>query len=225
MIKTELESALRAGGHEPEVHEALIAAVEECDHLAQLAEDLLVLARSSDGRLPVRPQQLEARELLERVRDRFADRAAQRGRTIRVDAADGLRVEADGLRLSQALSNLVDNALRYGDGEWCCAEGAPARPSQLEVADSGAGLPAGAGRARLRALRPRRRARAPAAAPGSASRSCARSPRRTAARAEIVRRARRHGADLAPVPLDRLRAISAGGRSFARSERAEEATR
>ena len=45
VIKTELEGALRAGGHDPRVREALVAAVEECDHLAQLAEDLLVLAR------------------------------------------------------------------------------------------------------------------------------------------------------------------------------------
>ena len=142
VIKTELEGALRAGGHAPEVHEALTSAVEECDQLAQLAEDLLVLARSSDGRLPLRPQQLELRELLGRVRDRFADRARTRGRAIRVDAVDGLRVEADGLRLSQALSNLVDNALRYGDGDVVLRGRSDGVVTQLEVADSGAGFSA-----------------------------------------------------------------------------------
>ena len=36
VIKAELEGALRAGGHAPQVREALVASVEECDHLAQL---------------------------------------------------------------------------------------------------------------------------------------------------------------------------------------------
>ena len=67
VIKAELEGALRAGGHDPQVREALVAALEECDHLAQLAEDLLVVARTSEGELPVRPERLELRELLERV--------------------------------------------------------------------------------------------------------------------------------------------------------------
>ena len=60
VIKAELEGALRAGGHAPQVREALVASVEECDHLAQLAEDLLILARSSEGQLPVQPEPLDA---------------------------------------------------------------------------------------------------------------------------------------------------------------------
>ena len=142
VIKTELESALRAGGHESEVHAALSAAVEECDQLAQLAEDLLVLARSSDGRLPLRPQRLELRELLDRVRERFVERARARGRAIRVDAADGLSVEADGLRLSQALSNLVDNALRHGDGLVVLRGWSAGEVTQIEVVDCGPGFSA-----------------------------------------------------------------------------------
>jgi signal transduction histidine kinase len=142
VIKTELEGALRAGGHTPEVHEALTSAVEECDQLAQLAEDLLVLARSTEGRLPLHPQELDAHELLDRVRDRFADRARTQGRAIRVDAGDGLRLEADGLRLSQALANLVDNALRYGRGDVVLRSRATGAATQLEVADAGSGFPA-----------------------------------------------------------------------------------
>ena len=75
VIKAELEGALRAGGHDPQVREALVASVEECDHLAQLAEDLLVVARTGEGELPMRPERLDVGEQLERVRRRFADRA------------------------------------------------------------------------------------------------------------------------------------------------------
>lgn len=63
VVKAELEGALRTGDFGPQVREALLAAVEECDHLAQLAEDLLVLARAADGHLPVHAQALAARDL------------------------------------------------------------------------------------------------------------------------------------------------------------------
>jgi two-component system, OmpR family, sensor kinase len=142
VIKTELEGALRARGHDPRVRAALVAAVEECDHLAQLAEDLLVLARSAEGELPVRVEEVVVGDLLEGVRERFADRASERGRAIGVEAANGLFVEADPLRLRQALGNLVDNALRHGAGDIVLG----ARPGdgggvELRVSDAGPGFP------------------------------------------------------------------------------------
>ena len=142
VIKTELEGALRAGGHDPGVHTALVAAVEECDHLAQLTEDLLVLARSAEGELPVRAEPVAVGELLEGVRERFSERALERGRAIRVEAANGLRLEADPLRMRQALGNLVDNALRHGEGEIVLA-GRALEPggAALSVADDGPGFP------------------------------------------------------------------------------------
>jgi len=140
VIKAEVESALRAGGPDPEVREALLAAVEECDHLAQLAEDLLVVARTGEGELPTRPEPLDPRELLERVRERFSDRAREREREIRVDADDAGVVYADELRLSQALGNLVDNALRYGQGEIVLRARGAGGGLALEVSDEGQGF-------------------------------------------------------------------------------------
>jgi signal transduction histidine kinase len=140
VIKTELEGALRAGGHDPQVREALVAAVEECDHLAQMAEDLLVVARTSEGGLPLRPERLELRELLERVAARFGARAVERGRTISVDARDGDWVCADEVRLLQALGNLLDNALRHGAGEIVLRARRAGGGVELEVSDEGAGF-------------------------------------------------------------------------------------
>ncbi len=143
VVKTELEGALRTGDYGPQVREALLAAVEECDHLSQLAEDLLVVARAADGELPVRAETLEAASLLADVRERFSDRAAQHGRRIRIEAATNLEVWGDPLRLRQALGNLVDNALRHGDGEIVL----DARPAdgrvELEVGDGGRGFESG----------------------------------------------------------------------------------
>lgn len=142
ILKTELESALRTGDYGVGVRESLVAAVEEADRLAHLAEDLLVLARATEGGLPVRPEQMEGRAVLDGVRDRFADRAAQHHRRIDVDAPADAPVFADPLRLRQALSNLLDNALRHGSGNIVLA----ARPAdggvEIEVGDEGPGFPA-----------------------------------------------------------------------------------
>ena len=150
VIRAELDAALRAGGHDEQVREALVAALEECDHLAQLAEDLLVVARAAEGELPMRRETVEVRPLLEGVRIRFGDRAREHGRELRVDGGDDLRLEADELRLRQALGNLVDNALRHGAGEIVlrARRGAVNGAVELEVADNGPGFaPELAGRA------------------------------------------------------------------------------
>jgi signal transduction histidine kinase len=148
VLKTELEGALRTGDYGPEVREALVAAVEECDHLAQLAEDLLVIARAGEGQLPVRREPLGARPVLDGVRERFADRAGQRGRRIRVAAGDDVRVRADVVRLGQALGNLVDNALRHGEGEIVLSARRVNGGVELDASDEGPGFrPDIAGRA------------------------------------------------------------------------------
>jgi signal transduction histidine kinase len=140
VLKTELEAALRAGDLGPEARESVLAALEESDSLALLAEDLLVLARSADGRLPVREEHLAAGELLEGVRRRFADRATERGRALRVEAPKNLDLRADPLRLRQALGNLVDNALRHGEGEVVLTAREEGDVVELEVGDEGTAL-------------------------------------------------------------------------------------
>jgi two-component system, OmpR family, sensor kinase len=129
VIRTEIENAIRAGDDSP----ALRAALEECDHVAQLAEDLMVVARTGDERLPLHTETVAVRELLEGVRERFAGR----GGPIHVEADERLRITADPLRLRQALGNLVDNALRHGRGDVTIA----ARDTVIEVTDQGPGFP------------------------------------------------------------------------------------
>jgi two-component system OmpR family sensor kinase len=140
VLKAELEAALRIGDQSTEVRESLAVALEETDHLAQLAEDLLLIARAADGQLPVEPEPVAVRELLERTQQRFADRAHQQQRAIRIDAPDNANLRVDPLRARQALGNLVDNALRHGDGEIRLSARQVNREVEIEVADDGRGF-------------------------------------------------------------------------------------
>jgi two-component system OmpR family sensor kinase len=141
ILKTELELALRSGRSVAELQDALRSAAEEADRLSQLAEDLLVIARSDQGRLPIRTATLDANELLEATRDRYARRAADAGARIELIVPEPLPLDADALRLEQALGNLVDNALRYGSGPIELAAQRVDGEVELSVRDHGGGFP------------------------------------------------------------------------------------
>ena len=141
ILKTELELALRAGRSPAELVDALRSAAEETDRLAQLADDLLVIARSDRGRLPVRLATVDAGRLLADVSERFARRAEEQGRSLEVDAEPGIELTADTLRMEQALGNVVDNALRHGAGTVTLSASDGGGTVAFRVADEGEGFP------------------------------------------------------------------------------------
>ena len=142
MLQTELELALRRPRTHEELEQAVRSTAEEVDRLARLAEDLLVLARIEDGRLPLRKSELDVGDLLWTVARRFSSRAASADRGLGVQADDGLVLVGDQLRLEQALGNLVDNALRHGEGAVRLEASRHDGFVELRVTDEGGGLPA-----------------------------------------------------------------------------------
>jgi signal transduction histidine kinase len=142
LLKAELELALARPRDPVELEAALRSAADETDRLVRLAEDLLVLAQADESGLPLRRSPVEAGRVLESVRDAFATRAVAEGRAVEADAADGLPLDADRLRLEQALGNLVDNALRHGAGPVLLRANRVDGRVELHVLDEGPGFPA-----------------------------------------------------------------------------------
>jgi signal transduction histidine kinase len=140
--KTGLELALRQGESEGELRAAIAAGLVEVDRLVQLAEDLLVVARSEEGGLVMEREPLDVAHLLSAVAERFRTPRAVSGRRLVVEeTALDLVISADRRRLEQALTNLTDNAVRHGTGEirlW--AERAPGAV-RMHVGDDGPGFP------------------------------------------------------------------------------------
>jgi signal transduction histidine kinase len=138
ILKSEIDVALAAQRTPEELRAALASAGEEADRVIRLAQDLLVLARADEGELPIAPERIAVRELLEGV----AARNERRGEIV-VDAPPGLTVVADRQRLLQAVTNMLDNALRHGDGriELSAADGKG--EVRIEVRDHGPGFPPG----------------------------------------------------------------------------------
>jgi signal transduction histidine kinase len=141
ILRTELELALRGEKSIDELESALRSAAEETDRLSQLAEDLLVIARSDQGQLPIRRARVNADDVLSAVARRYGARAHADGRELDVEPAADVWLEADEARLEQALGNMVDNALRYGDGPVTLAARSHDGVVELHVRDDGPGFP------------------------------------------------------------------------------------
>jgi two-component system, OmpR family, sensor kinase len=115
VLRMELDLALSRARSPEELRAALTTASEETDRLVRLAEDLLVLNRAKDGRLPVERRDADVAELVRRAGAANAARAEAAGVELRVEPAPGpLVASVDPDRIRQALDDLVDNAFRHG---------------------------------------------------------------------------------------------------------------
>jgi two-component system OmpR family sensor kinase len=143
LLRTELELALRRPRSHGELERALRSAAEETERLTHLAEDLLLIARSDQGELPVRRKRISARAVLEDVATRYDGPAREHGRSIAVASGTDAFVDADAARLEQALGNLVDNALAHGEGTVELFVQPNGDGVELHVVDAGPGFPPG----------------------------------------------------------------------------------
>jgi two-component system, OmpR family, sensor kinase len=141
ILRAELDLALAEGRTPDELRAALASAAEETDRLTQLSEDLLTIAQTERGDLPLRVETTKLGEVFEAVERRFSRRADEAGR--RIASGDGVEIDlrADWLRLDQAVGTLVDNALRYGAGTVELSGRQVGDAVEIHVTDEGRGFP------------------------------------------------------------------------------------
>jgi signal transduction histidine kinase len=139
--RVELELALLHAADEAELRAAIASAMEEIDRLIGLAEQLLVVARSEDGEVAIDRKPFSVEDALTATEARFAARAGQAQRSVTHEPAADLVLEADRLRVEQALTNMVENALRHGAGEVRLEARRNGAAVELHVTDQGTGIP------------------------------------------------------------------------------------
>ena len=111
----------------------------------RLVEDLLDVSRIIHGKFRLAPQAVDLWQLAEQCLQDVQVAAAERGLVIRTSPPDqDLPVEADPARIRQAISNLLNNALKFTDpgGTISVAAGREGEMAVLSVADTGRGIPA-----------------------------------------------------------------------------------
>ena len=143
LLKTQLELALRHSRSTEELEAAIRGAAEDTERLSRLADDLLLLARAEQGRVPLRREPVDVADVLETVAGRFQSRAVSERRDLSVTTDDDpLVVSADRPLLEQALANMVDNAFTHGAGRVTLTAEQRNGSAELHVLDEGAGFPA-----------------------------------------------------------------------------------
>ncbi len=112
--------------------------------LLGLINDVLDISKIEAGKMEITPQVIEVASLLDQVRSDFAQAAAKKRLQLTTETAPGLdRVTSDVSRLTQVLSNLVGNALKFTDKGSILVRTEPRDHDRwaLIVQDTGIGIP------------------------------------------------------------------------------------
>jgi signal transduction histidine kinase len=115
-------------------------------HLLLLISDALDLSKIEAGRMDLRIEPTAVRDLLDAVHTTMRPLAAKKCLQLDLECAEGIPlVPMDGVRIRQAVVNLVGNALKFapeGGRVWLRAGlSCPDDAVRIEVEDTGPGIP------------------------------------------------------------------------------------
>jgi heavy metal sensor kinase len=128
----------------PEYKEIIGSMLEEIDRLTTLVDTLLRLSHGDAGNVHLSREPLDLGQLTQDVVSSLALLAEERRQRVVVQAADGVLVGADRLVLREAITNVIDNAIKYSPaGAVISVSIEDARDcAVIEVTDEGPGIAA-----------------------------------------------------------------------------------
>src|SRR5207237_4820051 len=129
-LRNRAEQALAKSGNEADYRAALERTIEESDSLIRTFNALLMIARAESGQARGDMVDFDAAEVAQGIQELYEPLAEDKGLALVVRAE---RVSMRGNRelISQALANLVENAIKYGEPAKVLepvGDGAPALP-------------------------------------------------------------------------------------------------
>ena len=146
-VETLLEDERTGSLFTPQVREFLEAIYKSSKRMGRLTDDLLAMARVDSGEQKLRPLPVEVSIVLREAEDAVMALVKDKHGVLEIGEFPDAEVVADLDAIVQVLSNLIENALNYGQG----ADGAlavlsaailPAAPQEIRfcVEDFGAGI-------------------------------------------------------------------------------------
>jgi len=156
-LRNRAEAALRNAKMDRDFRAALEATIEESDGLIRTFDALLMIARAESGEAGPGMAVFDAAEIARGVSELYEPLAEEKGLRLVVEAPGAALVRGHHELISQALANLIDNAIKYAAPAACSGkatsrdEGPAVMVSAgvdgdrvvLTVADNGPGIPEG----------------------------------------------------------------------------------
>jgi two-component system phosphate regulon sensor histidine kinase PhoR len=115
-VETLLDDERTGPGLIPEAREFLEAIHKSARRMARLTDDLLAMARVDSGEQKLRPEPVEVAILLQEAEDAVAALVVEKQGALTITEYPDVEVLADLDAIVQVLSNLIENALNYGQG-------------------------------------------------------------------------------------------------------------
>jgi signal transduction histidine kinase len=148
-LRNRCEQALRGSSGEADYRAALESTIEESDGLIHTFDALLMIARAESGHARDNMTEFDAAEIARDVSELYEPLAEEKGLALKVDAAWAAPVRGNRELVSQALANLVDNAIKYAapskfngnPAEIVVKAGSEGERIMLSVEDRGPGIP------------------------------------------------------------------------------------
>jgi signal transduction histidine kinase len=141
VVRANIEGMEQRDADAKELARNVAALRRATDRMASVVDDLMIVARAQSPSATFADVELES--LLVQLREEYAPIAAERTLSIEVAAVPHLAVHADRVSLERAISNLVDNALRFAPQGSAIklTAGRSARWAWVAVEDHGPGIP------------------------------------------------------------------------------------
>ena len=150
-LRNRCEEALRTAKSEGEYRAALEGTIEDSEGLIRTFNALLMIARAESGQARDDMSEFDAAEIAHDIGELYEPLAEQKGIALKVEADAPAKVKGNRELVSQALANLVDNAIKYTEPRDLASNGATPEivvralnggdRILLTVADSGPGIP------------------------------------------------------------------------------------
>jgi signal transduction histidine kinase len=128
-LRNRAEEALRTAGTKEEMRGALDGVIEEADNLIRVFNALLMIARLEAGQVRESMGPVDVSDIATDVGELYEPLAEDAGLSLQVDVSPGVSITGNRELIGQAVSNLIDNAIKYGT---------PASPPDI-VADGTSG--------------------------------------------------------------------------------------
>jgi len=152
-LRNRSEQALRGASGVADYRAALESTIAESDDLIRTFDALLMIARAESGQARDNMVEFDAAEIARDVGELYEPLADEKGLALTIDAPAAAPVRGNRELVSQALANLVDNAIKYAGPGSAGANGTPAailvkagadaERITLTVADRGPGIAEG----------------------------------------------------------------------------------
>src|SRR5215469_1650555 len=140
-LRTRLERALAEPPAGSSQNDAIRAAIDEADRLLATFNALLSIAELESGARNDQTEPVDLSGIARSAAELYEPVAEERGLVLSVVTEPRVTIRGDRHLLSQAVANLLDNALKYAGGEIEILVFASDERAVLEVADHGPGVP------------------------------------------------------------------------------------